>query len=65
MAAEVRTRLVVTLPTESVTDGVCQWPPTADLLDDRLGPCAVAVSDENLQELLTNLKLVGVEGRPS
>jgi hypothetical protein len=65
MSAEVRTRLVVTLPNEVVTDGVCQWPATADLLDERLGPCAVAVSDENLSALLTNLKAVGVEGRPA
>ena len=48
-----------------MTDGVCQWPATADLLDDRLGPCAVAVSEENLSALLTNLKAVGVEGRPA
>lgn len=63
MAAEVRTRLVVTLPSEAVADGVCQWPPTADLLDDRLGPAAVAVSEENIAALMENLKLVGVESR--
>ncbi|MBO0696915.1 MAG: helicase-associated domain-containing protein [Zavarzinella sp.] len=60
---ELRRRLVLTLPSEAVTDGVCQWPETADLLDDRLGPCAVSVPEENAAELLTRLAAVGVEAR--
>jgi len=60
---EVRNRLVLTLPSESIADGVCQWPDTADLLDDRLGPCTVSVPEENLDELLTRLAAVGVEVR--
>jgi hypothetical protein len=60
---ELRRRLVLTLPSEAVTDGVCQWPRTADLLDDRLGPTAVSVPEENVTELLQRLAAVGVEAR--
>jgi len=59
--AEVRNQLVITLPSEAVADGVCQWPETGDLLDDRLGPCAVTVAEENADELLARLAAVGVE----
>jgi hypothetical protein len=63
MTGELRRRLVLTLPSEAVTDGVCQWPETADLLEDRLGPTAVAVPEENAEELLGRLAAVGVELR--
>src|SRR5262245_45260297 len=63
MAGEVRRRLVLTLPSEAVTDGVCQWPETADLLKDRRGPCAVAVAEEDADELLRRLAAVGVAAR--
>src|SRR5262249_59213088 len=63
VAGEVRRRVVLTLPSESVTDGVCQWPETADLLDDRLGPCTVAVAEADLGALLERLATVGVEVR--
>jgi Helicase conserved C-terminal domain len=61
MAGEIRKRLVMTLPSEAVTDGVCQWPYTADLLDDRLGPTAVTVPEENVEELLIRLADLAVE----
>jgi hypothetical protein len=64
VTGEVRRRLVLTLPSEAVTDGVCQWPETADLLEDRLGPCAVAVAEEDADELLRRLAAVGVAARP-
>jgi hypothetical protein len=60
---ELRRRLVLTLPSEAVTDGVCQWPETADLLDDRLGPTAVSVPEENAAALLERLAGIGVEAR--
>lgn len=63
MAGELRPRLVLGLPSEAVTDGVCQWPETADLLDDRLGPTAVAVAAENVEELVRRLAAVGVTVR--
>jgi hypothetical protein len=63
LPGELRNRLVLTLPSEAVTDGICQWPETADLLEDRLGPTAVAVPAENAEELLARLAAVGVEAR--
>lgn len=62
-AGELRQRIVVTLPSEIVTDGVCKWPETADLLDDRLGPKSVTVPEENVEELLKRLAELGVEVR--
>jgi hypothetical protein len=58
--AEIRQRLVLTLPSEAITDGVCQWPETASLLDGRLGPCAVIVSEDGVDELLGRLTELGV-----
>ena len=62
-AGEMRKVLVLTLPSEAVTDGVCQWPETGDLLDDRLGPRTVTVAEENADELLSRLAAIGVEVR--
>ena len=59
-AAEMSRRLVLLLPSEEVTNGVCQWPETAELLEDRLGPSAVAVAEENAELLLVKLAAVGV-----
>lgn len=61
VAGELRRRLVLSLPSEEITDGVCQWPETADLLQDRLGPITVSVPDENAAELLRRLAEIGVE----
>ena len=63
LAGELRRRLVLTLPSEAVTDGVCQWPETADLLEDRLGPGTVVVAEEDADELLRRLAAVGVEAK--
>jgi hypothetical protein len=63
VVGEVQKRIVLTLPSEAVTDGVCQWPPTADLLDDRLGPTAVSVPEDHVEELLARLAAVGLEAR--
>jgi hypothetical protein len=62
-AGELERRLVLTLPSEAVTDGICQWPETGDLLDDRLGPCAVTVPEENVDALVSRLASVGVQVR--
>lgn len=56
-------RLIVTLPDESITDGVVQWKSTSVLIEDRIGPCAVIVAEANLPLLIERLKEVGVEIR--
>ncbi len=61
--AQLRRRTVLQLPSEAITDGICQWPATAELLEERLGPCAVAVMEENIDTLMKRLVEVGVEPR--
>ena len=62
-AGEMRRLLVLTLPSDAVTDGVCQWLETGDLLDDRLGPRTVTVAEENADVLLRRLAAIGVDVR--
>jgi hypothetical protein len=52
--------LVVRLPSAEVTDGLMQWPPTAALVDERLGPTAVTVDEANLPQLKSVLDELGI-----
>jgi len=52
--------LVVQMPSEEVTDGILQWPDTADLITDRLGPKSLVVDDENLPRLIAVLADLGI-----
>ena len=52
--------LVVRFATPEATDGVMQWPATAGLIRERLGPTAVAVDDEDLEPLRRVLAEVGL-----
>jgi hypothetical protein len=58
---EYRTRLVVQLPGEIVTDGVLQWPATGQYVEERLGPCSIAIAAENLAALTEQLRSIGIE----
>ena len=60
-SGSLRKLLVLTLPSPEITDGVCQWPQTADLIERRLGPCAVTVVEEHVNELQGRLAAAGVE----
>ena len=51
---------VVHLPTAEMADGLAQWPPTAGLLGERLGPQAVAVADADLSALTAALADLGI-----
>ncbi len=53
-------RLIVQLPTAAAADGVMQWPSTRKLIDDRLGPTALAVDDANLTALVEALAEIGL-----
>lgn len=53
-------RLIVQLPTEAAADGVMQWPLTRQLVDDRLGPTAIAVDEMNLRTLVDTLAEIGL-----
>jgi hypothetical protein len=59
-ALEVRRLLVVNVPTRDLADGLLQWPATRPLVVERLGPTAVVVAEEHVQELRDRLQAVGV-----
>jgi hypothetical protein len=52
--------LVVELPTADIADGLVQWPPTAGLIERRLGPTAVVVDEANLPRLQEVLGGLGI-----
>jgi hypothetical protein len=52
--------LVLTLPDAGLLDGLLQHPATRPWLGDRLGPTAVAISDDHLELLRKTLKELGI-----
>jgi hypothetical protein len=58
--ANLRTRLILEVPTEEMADGLMEWPPTQELIDERLGPQALAVEEVNAQAFLLKLKELGL-----
>jgi Helicase conserved C-terminal domain len=52
--------LVLHVPNEETADGLMQWPETRELIAARLGPTALAVTEENAEELKRRLKAVGL-----
>lgn len=55
-----RTLLVIEFPSEEVADGVRQWPETAALVGERLGPMAMTIEPANLEALKEKLAPIGV-----
>jgi hypothetical protein len=51
--------LVVHLENELITDGIMQWPETAQWVHLRLGPCALTVTSESLEKLRKALLQAG------
>jgi hypothetical protein len=58
--ANLRTRLILEVPAEEMADGLMEWPPTRELIDERLGPQALAVEEVNAQAFLLKLKELGL-----
>jgi hypothetical protein len=52
--------LVVQSPSADLADGLVQWPTTAELLGQRLGPTAVVVDEANLPQLQEILRQLGI-----
>ena len=52
--------LVLHVPNAETADGLMQWPETRELIAARLGPAALAVTEENAEELRRRLKAVGL-----
>ena len=61
--ADVRAvdRIVLTVETPSLADGLLQHPATAQLFGARLGPCALAVPRDKLDVLQATLGELGIE----
>jgi hypothetical protein len=60
---ELRRLLVLYAPTEEIADGLQQWPQTRALIEARLGPTALVVSEEGAAALRERLAMLGVELR--
>lgn len=58
--ARVERPIVLHLDSETLTEGVCQWPDTASLVMSRLGPQAITVEEANLPLLKQKLSEVGI-----
>jgi hypothetical protein len=59
--ARFRRRLVLQVADEDVADGLLQWPVTQALIEERLGPTTLAVTDEHLPELRRRLAELNIE----
>lgn len=60
-APQLRTQRVLHVAAADVADGLLQWPQTRALIQDRLGPTALAVADEQVEELRQRLDAIGVK----
>jgi hypothetical protein len=56
-------RMVLTVATKEVADGLVQWPDTRGFIRERLGPTALAVDEEAIERLQERLRDLGVEVR--
>jgi hypothetical protein len=53
-------RLMLTLPTEELADGLAAWPETADLVGERLAPTVFAVPDDSVDRLRAAVERLGI-----
>jgi hypothetical protein len=52
--------LVLHIADEELADGLVQWPQTSELIQERLGPTALAVAEENIAILRERLTAAGI-----
>ena len=57
---ELHRRLLLHVATEELADGLMQWPETRGLIQDRIGPTTLAVTDENAESLQQRMRTLGV-----
>jgi len=55
----VRSQFVLSVPSEELADGLLQWPQTRALIQERLGPVALVVAQEDLAALRDRLTALG------
>jgi hypothetical protein len=56
----LRRYLVLQVADEELADGLVQWPQTSELIEERLGPTALVVSEENVERLYERLHAAGI-----
>jgi hypothetical protein len=59
-APRLRRHLVLHVATEELADGIEQWPQTRELIEERLGPTALAIAEENAEMLRERLSAAGI-----
>jgi len=59
--AELRHQLVLHVASEEIADGLEQWPATRGLIQERLGPTAILVLEENVPALEERLQTLGIK----
>lgn len=62
-APQFRRRLVLKVMTPDIADGLCQWPGTRGLIEERLGPTTLAIDETNSAPLRMQLEALGVTVR--
>jgi hypothetical protein len=60
-APHLRHHLVLHVADEEMADGLMQWPQTREWIEERLGPTALVVRQENVPALCEQLRAVGIE----
>jgi hypothetical protein len=59
-APRLRRHLVLHVVSEELADGIEQWPQTRELIEERLGPTALVISEENAAALRERLGAAGI-----
>ena len=60
----LRRHLVLHVEVPEIADGLVQWPGTRGLIEERLGPTALGVAEENVAALRAKLAELGVALAP-
>jgi hypothetical protein len=58
--AQLRRQLILHVANEEIADGLEQWPATRGLIQERLGPTAILVLEENVPALEERLQTLGI-----
>jgi hypothetical protein len=59
-APRLQRHLVLHVADEELADGLVQWPQTSELIEERLGPTALVVTEENVAQLKQRLNDAGI-----
>jgi hypothetical protein len=54
-------QLVLSVASPEVADGLQQWPGTRSLIGERLGPTALSIAEEHVEELRERLRGLGID----